>query len=121
MVSNRPTITIFMLATLLLAVLASSPTTITVSADCEEDLVELQEDLNATQRELALVKEERDDYAQRLQDSTSILILAVFLLVGSYFVFYLSAKRQRLYITEIEKRMGVQIIPKRQPRRRRKK
>ncbi len=81
------------------------------------EVEDLREDLNATQRELEQVRKERDDYAQRLEDSTTILIVALFLLVGSYFVFYLNARRAKIALLEYQKRMG--IDPGTRPRKRR--
>lgn len=114
----RSIMAILLLAVLLLALFAGSPTVTYVSADCEDELVELREDLNATQRELALVKEERDDYAQRLEDSTTILILVMFLLVGSYIVFFLNTRRAKIALLEYQKRMGIEpgVRPKRRRR-----
>lgn len=103
----------------MLAGTLSSPACQTVSADCEEELVEAREDLNATMRELTLVKEERDDYAQRLKDSTMILILVMFLLVGSYMVFYLNTRRAKIALLEFQKRTGMDPDnPGARPRRR---
>ena len=82
------------------------------SADCEEELAQ-------TREELEEVKEERDRYAQRLEDQTMVLIVVMILLVGSYFFFYLTARRQRVFILEVEKRLGVEILPRSRPRRRR--
>ena len=41
-----------------------------VSADCEEEL-------EATKKELAQVEEERDEYAEKLEDSTTIIIITL--------------------------------------------
>ncbi|MCK4969678.1 MAG: hypothetical protein KAS77_04105 [Thermoplasmata archaeon] len=118
MVSDRPFISIFLLVVLLLAFMATSPTTITVSADCEEELATVKEELNATKEQLAKVENERDDYAQRLEDSTTIMIISLALLIGSYFVFYLNARRAKIAMLEYQKRMG--ITPEtREPRPRR--
>jgi hypothetical protein len=85
-----------------------------VSGDCEEDLAEAQ-------RELEEVKEERDDYAQRLEDSTSVLIVVTILLASSYVVFFIITKRQQMLLRELMKRTGVTLeSPERgRPRRRR--
>jgi short subunit fatty acids transporter len=79
----------------------------TVTADCEEDLAALQAELDATEEELAKVKKERDDYAQRLEDSTTIMIIALILLVGSYFFFYLNTRRAKIAFLEYQKRTGI--------------
>ena len=85
-----------------------------VAADCEEDLAEAQ-------RELAKVTKERDDYAQRLEDSTQVLIVVAILLVSSYVVFYIISKRQQMILKELMKRTGVTMdSPERdRPKRRR--
>ncbi len=120
MVSDRPIISIFLLVVMLLAFMATSPTTVTVSADCEEDLAVVKEELNATKEELAKVEKERDDYAQRLEDSTTIMIISLALLIGSYFVFYLNARRAKITMLEYQKRMGITPeSPQPRPKRRR--
>lgn len=119
MVYYRTFTTILALAVLLLALFAASPV-ITVSADCEEDLAEANAELNATKEQLSKVKEERDEYAQRLEDSTMILILVMFLLVGSYIVFYLNTRRAKIALLEYQKRTGATPDrPEPRPRRRR--
>jgi len=122
MVSSRQVISIIMLVVLLLSIPAVSPTTITttVSADCEEESNNLQEDLNASNRELALVTKQRDDYAQRLEDSTTILIMVMILLIGSYFIFYLNTRRAKIAFMEYQKRTGINPgNPQQKPRKRR--
>ena len=109
--------TLLVLATMLLAACVTTGTATTVSADCQEDLAEAREELNATKAELAKVTEERDDYAQRLEDSTTILIIALFLLAGSYLVFYINTRRAKIALLEYQKRMG--IDPGTRPKRRR--
>ena len=103
---------ILVVAITLLSLYATSNAMLVVSADCEDELAQVREELEE-------VKEERDLYAQRLEDQTMVLIVVMFLLVGSYFFFYLSARRQRVFILEVEKRLGVEIIPRSKPRRRR--
>jgi len=86
-----------------------------------DEVKELREELNATRDELVQVKEERDDYAQRLEDATTIMILVIFLLAGSYVVFYVQGRRQRVVLMELEKRAGVSLSGSEpRPRRRRK-
>jgi hypothetical protein len=109
--------TIIVLACLLLSLLTASPDAVIVSADCEDELALTEAELNTTQRELEQVRKERDDYAQRLEDSTTILIIVLFLLVGSYFVFYLNHRRAKIALVEYQKRMG--IDPGTRPKRRR--
>ncbi len=112
------------LASILLATTLLS-TTFLILPDCSSiiDLAEagevedLREELNSTKRELELVKEERDDYAQRLEDSTTILIIVLILLIGSYFVFYFNTRRAKIALLEYQKRMGIE--PGARPRRRR--
>ncbi len=119
MVSRQTFKSTLLLLLVLLAGTLASPTCQTVSADCEEELVEVREDLNATMRELTLVKKERDDYAQRLEDSTMVLILVMFLLVGSYMFFYLNTRRAKIAFLEFQKRTGAtpeKPVPR--PRRR---
>ena len=96
----------------LLASLVVSDACTRVTADCEEELAQTKEELEA-------VREERDLYAQRLEDQTMVLIVVMILLVGSYFFFYLTARRQRVFNMEVEKRLGVEILPRSRPRRRR--
>ncbi len=81
------------------------------------EVEDLRQELNATKEELAKVEKERDDYAQRLEDSTTILILALFLLVGSYIVFFLNTRRAKVALLEYQRRMG--IDPGTRPKRRR--
>ncbi len=124
MVSRRIYVSILLMTTLLsmtLLVDSNGPlsTTTTVSADCEDDLIELREELNATNRELEQVREERDDYAQRLEDSTTIMIIVMFLLIGSYVVFYLNARRAKIAYLEFQKKMGVNPDGTKAPPRRR--
>ena len=109
--------TLIVLAMLVIAATIVLDTSMIASAGCEEDLAETREELNATKRELEQVREERDDYAQRLEDSTMVLIVALFLLIGSYIVFYLNTRRAKIALLEYQKRMG--IDPGVRPKRRR--
>ena len=120
MASNLIIRTSFLLMFVLLAFIVPSPATTTAFADCEEELAVVKEELNTTKEQLAKVEKERDDYAQRLEDSTTIMIIALALLIGSYFVFYLNARRAKIAMVDYQKRMG--ITPERpepRPRRRR--
>ena len=120
MISNRPMMSIFLLTILLVALFATLPTTVTVSADLEDDLIQAREDLNTTRAKLAKVEKERDDYAQRLEDSTTILIVSLILLIGSYFVFFMNTRRAKIALMEYQKRTGVTPSnPNPKPRRRR--
>lgn len=112
--------TTVLVATLLLLAISTSNVLIdTASADCEEDLAALEEELNATQRELKEVKEDRDEISQRLEDQTSILIIVMFLLVGSYIFFYLNTRRAKIAFLEYQKRTGATPEGETRPRRRR--
>lgn len=119
MVSYRSSKSLLMLSLVLLVSLMASPTTFTVYADCEEDLAVVKEELNTTKEQLTKVEKERDDYAQRLEDSTTIMIISLALLIGSYFVFYLNARRAKITMLEYQKRMGITPeTPEPRPRRR---
>ncbi len=109
MAANHPIRTLFLLALVLLAFLVSSPVSTIVSADCEEELATVKEELDVTKKELAQVKEERDDYAQRLEDSTTIIIIVLGLLIISWLVFWVSARRQQVVLLELQKRTGVTL------------
>jgi len=117
---SRPTFKITLLLFLvLLAGTVASPASQTASADCEDELVEVREELNATKKQLTKVEKERDDYSQRLEDSTTILILVMFLLVGSYMIFYLNTRRTKIAFLEFQKRTGATPErPQARPRRR---
>ena len=90
------------------------------SADCEEELALVREELNQTRAALDEVNKERDEYGQRLEDQTMVLIVALILLLGSFMVFYVAARRQRIAIIELENRLGVDIIARPRKRTRRK-
>ena len=117
MSSDRRSQAILVLALLLLSALCATGSAPIASADCEEELEAVRGELNATKEELAEVEKERDDYAQRLEDSTTIMILSLILLVGSYFVFYLNTRRAKIALLEYQKKMG--IDPRTRPRKRR--
>lgn len=120
MVSNLPIRTSFLLALVLLAFLVPSPTTTTVSADCEEELATVKEELNATKAQLAKVEKERDEYAQRLEDSTTIIIIVLGLLIISWLVFWVSSRRQQVVLMELQRRTGVTLdSPTKKERKRR--
>jgi short subunit fatty acids transporter len=105
---------------LLLAFIAATPVVVPVGADCQEELATVTEELNATKEQLAKVEKERDDYAQRLEDSTTILIIALILLIGSYFFFYMNTRRAKIAFLEFQKRTGATPeTPEPRPRRRR--
>lgn len=91
--------------TILVPAVSSQP----VAGDCQEDLAATRRELNETKERLAEVEKERDDYAQRLESSTVILIVVLFLLVGSYLVFYINTRRQQVAFQELEKRTGVSL------------
>lgn len=113
MASNLPIRTTLLLALVLLALILPSQVTMTATADCEEEL-------DATNKELAQVKEERDDYAQRLEDSTTILIITLGLLIISWLVFWVSSRRQHVVLMELERRTGVTLdSPTKKERKRR--
>ena len=114
---NQHSKSIIILALLMTVIIMPSPATTTVSADCEDDLAEVRAELNATKAELKDVEKERDDYAQRLEDSTLILIIVMFLMVGTYIVFYLNTRRAKIALLEYQKRSG--NVPEPRPRRRR--
>jgi len=73
-----------------------------VSADCEEEL-------EATKKELAQVEEERDEYAEKLEDSTTIIIITLGLFIISWLVFWVSSRRQQVVLMELQKRTGVTL------------
>ncbi len=120
MASNLPIRTSFLLMLVLLAFLVPSPTTTTVSADCEEELATVKEELNATKVQLAKVEKERDEYAQRLEDSTTIIIIVLGLLIISWLVFWVSSRRQQVVLMELQRRTGVTLdSPTKKERKRR--
>jgi hypothetical protein len=109
MASNLPIRTFFLLTLVLLAFLVPSPATTSVSADCEEELAAVKEQLNATNKQLVVVENERDDYAQRLEDSTTIIIITLGLLIISWLVFWVSSRRQQVVLMELQRRTGVTL------------
>lgn len=114
-----PRLPTVVLVLVMVSVTFAAPTA-NVSADCEEELNNLREDLNATKRELEQVREERDDYAQRLEDSTTIMIIVLILLVGSYVVFYINTRRAKIAYLEFQRKAGVNPDgTKQRPRKRR--
>ncbi len=120
MASNLPIRTSFLLMLVLLAFLVPSPATTTVSADCEEELATVTEELNATKVQLAKVEKERDEYAQRLEDSTTIIIIVLGLLIISWLVFWVSSRRQQVVLMELQRRTGVTLdSPTKKERKRR--
>lgn len=120
MATHRPLVHLLLMALLLTFVTATVPGTTVVSADCQEDLAQARAELNATRAELEEVRGERDDYAQRLEDATTIMILVIFLLAGSYVVFYVQGRRQKVVLMELERRAGVSVTGSEpRPRRRR--
>jgi short subunit fatty acids transporter len=105
---------------MLLSSIAVAPVLMPVAADCDEDLATVTAELKATRDKLVKVEKQRDDYAQRLEDSTTILIMVMFLLVGSYFVFFMNTKRAKAAFLEYQKRTGTTPQdPEPRPRRRR--
>lgn len=118
MPSRAVTTTVLALLLLMLCIPTPLHLHATVSADCQEDLAEARGELDAAREELEQVKEERDDYARRLEDSTTVLILALFLLVGSYIFFYINTRRAKIALLEYQRRMGIDPGA-RPPRRRR--
>ena len=118
MALRRHLVTILLATSLLTTALVVLPTGPSGYCAAETDEVtELREELNATRAKLTDVEKERDDYSQELQDQTVVLIIALILLIASWIVFFLAAKRQRIALMELEKRVGVDILPR--PRRRR--
>ena len=96
--TSRTSQIISIVVLLLITISISGP----VAGDCEEEL-------DATKKELAQVKQERDDYAQRLEDSTIIIIIVLGLLIISWVVFWVSARRQQVVLLELQKRTGVTL------------
>jgi hypothetical protein len=92
----QPTLSIIVLLLIIISISGS------VSADCEEEL-------EATQKELDRVEEERDEYAQKLEDSTTILIITLGLFIISWLVFWVSSRRQQVVLMELQKRTGVTL------------
>lgn len=120
MASNLPIRTCFLLVLVLFAFCVPSPTTTTVSADCEEELATVKEELNATKVQLAKIEKERDEYAQRLEDSTTIIIIVLGLMIISWLVFWVSARRQQVVLMELQRRTGVTLdSPTKKERKRR--
>lgn len=109
MATNLPIRTFFLLTLVLLVFLVPSPATTSVSADCEEELAAVKEQLNATNKQLVMVENERDDYAQRLEDSTTIIIITLGLLIISWLVFWVSSRRQQVVLMELQRRTGVTL------------
>jgi len=106
------------LLTTALVVLPTGPAGYSMAETGEVE--ELRAELNATRAELEEVRGERDDYAQRLEDATTIMILVIFLLAGSYVVFYVQGRRQKVVLMELERRAGVSVTGSEpRPRRRR--
>ncbi|NOQ53680.1 MAG: hypothetical protein GQ558_03635 [Thermoplasmata archaeon] len=107
--TSRTRQTLSLVVFLLIAISISG----SVGADCEEEL-------EATQKELAQVKEERDEYAQRLEDSTTIIIIVLGLLIISWLVFWVSSRRQQVVLMELQRRTGVTLdSPTKKERKRR--
>jgi hypothetical protein len=119
MAFRRHLATILLATALLSTALLVLPDGLSVSSMAEAGEVEdLREELNATQKELDKVKQERDDYSQRLEDSTKVLIVVLFLLVGSNIIFFLNTKRTKVALLEYQKKMGIEHGSRPRKRRR---
>lgn len=81
------------------------------------EVTQLSDDLNATLAELESAEEDRDAYAQRLEDSTSVLIIALILMCVSWIIFWISARRQTAMLRALRAEVGA-AVEKRPPRRR---
>ena len=92
----QPTLSIIVLLLIIISISGS------VSADCEEEL-------EATKKELAQVEKERDEYAEKLEDSTTIIIITLGLFIISWLVFWVSSRRQQVVLMELQKRTGVTL------------
>ena len=103
----------------LTACIAAGPTPTPVAADCEEELAAALEELNETKAELANVTQERDDYAQRLQDSTMVPIIVVILLVLTYVLIYINNRRHQIRMQQAQIEQGIDPVTKEKRRRRR--
>jgi hypothetical protein len=86
-------------------------------ARLREEVSDLSDDLNATRAELRSAEEDRDAYAQRLEDSTSVLITALILMCASWIIFWISARRQTAMLRALRAEVGA-AVEKRPPRRR---
>jgi hypothetical protein len=114
--------TVAIVATFLVVLLSSSPLgPVTVWAE-DGEVEQLRTELNETKAQLAKAEKDRDEFAQRLEDSTMVLVTTLALLIVSYFIFFLTNRRQRVVLEQLRAEAGITLEspqPKRKPRRRR--
>lgn len=116
MMTSR-TIASVLLAALLMSLLVPMEVARPVMASGQDDeLARLSAELNQTRAELAKAERDRDAYAQRLEDSTLVLITALLFLIASWVVFWLASRRQSLRLREMVAR-GELKPPQRRQRR----
>ena len=83
----------------------------------DDEIARLSAELNQTREKLAKAERDRDAYAQRLEDSTLVLITALLFLIASWVIFWLSSRRQSLMLREMVARGEIKP-PRRRERRR---
>ena len=84
-----------------------------------DDVEQLRTELNETRKDLEKAEEDRDAYAQRLEDQTTILIIVLVLLSISWVIFFLTTRRTQVALKEMKRQMGVTKTEQREKRRER--
>jgi len=111
------TIASVLLAVLMLSLLVPMEVARPAMASGQDDEVaRLSAELNETRAKLAEAEKDRDAYAQRLEDSTLVLITALLFLIASWIIFWLSSRRQTLMLKEMVARGEIKP-PQRRVRR----
>ena len=87
----------------------------------DDDIEQLRTELNATKKELADAEKDRDEYADRLEDQTLILIIVLILRFISWMLCFMTNRRQQIALLEVRKQAGLINAEQRQKRRERRK
>lgn len=115
---TRRTIASVLLAVLMLSLLL--PTEVAgpaLAAGQDDEVARLSAELNQTRAKLAKAERDRDAYAQRLEDSTLVLITALVFLIASWVIFWLTSRRQSLMLKEMVARGELKPPPRRTRRK----
>jgi hypothetical protein len=88
-----------------LTILPSGPIGTAYAED--DDIDELRAELNDTKAALTKAENLRDKYATRLEDQTGVLIIVTILLIISWFIFYITGRKQRVAFQELREKAGI--------------
>ncbi len=112
------------LPTVLAALLLVTATIVIIGAQTMaegsgDDIEQLRTELNETRKDLKKVTEDRDAYAQRLEDQTSILIIVLVLLSISWVIFFMTTRKTQVALKQMKREMGVTKAEQREKRKER--